>query len=142
MAQFTTVRRYRDLSEAIVARSLLESCGIEVNLCDENLARLDWQISNFIGGIRLQVKPDDEQVATQILDSPVPEFIEYQGDAPSFMQPICPRCGSIDISFEGSSRKAALASLYLISMPLPLGAKSWLCSRCKNRWSDLEEELP
>jgi hypothetical protein len=49
----TTIRRCRDLSEAIVARSLLESSGIDVNLCDENLVRLDWQVSNFIGGIRL-----------------------------------------------------------------------------------------
>lgn len=55
MAHLTTIRRFRDLSEAIVARSLLESGGIEAYLCDENLVRLDWQISNFIGGIRLQV---------------------------------------------------------------------------------------
>jgi hypothetical protein len=50
-----TLRRYRDLSEAIVARTLLESAGIYVFLRDENLVRLDWQMSNLIGGIRLQV---------------------------------------------------------------------------------------
>ena len=53
--QFVTLRRYRDLSEAIVARSLLESAGIPVHLRDEDLIRLDWTKSNFIGGIRLQV---------------------------------------------------------------------------------------
>src|SRR5580658_4937233 len=54
--KLVTVRRYRDLSEAIVARSLLESAGITVYLRDENLVRLDWQISNAVGGIRLQVE--------------------------------------------------------------------------------------
>src|ERR1700685_1863096 len=49
-----TLRRYRDLSEAIVARTLLESAGIYVFLRDENLVRLDWQGSKLIGGIRLQ----------------------------------------------------------------------------------------
>ena len=58
-----TVRRYRDLSEAIVARSLLESAGIYVFLRDENLVRLDWQVSNFIGGIRLQVAANDQASA-------------------------------------------------------------------------------
>src|ERR1700722_18025641 len=36
-----TVRRYRDVSEAIVARSLLQSAGLYAFLCDENLVRLD-----------------------------------------------------------------------------------------------------
>lgn len=51
-----TVARYRDLSEAIVVRTMLESAGIYVFLRDENLIRLDWQVSNFIGGIRLEVE--------------------------------------------------------------------------------------
>lgn len=61
-----TLRRYRDLSEAIVARSLLESAGIAVYLRDENLVRLDWQVSNFIGGIRLQVDAANEQSALEV----------------------------------------------------------------------------
>jgi hypothetical protein len=47
----TTIRRYRDLSEALVARAVVESAGIFCFLKDENLVRLDWQVSNFIGGI-------------------------------------------------------------------------------------------
>jgi hypothetical protein len=55
-----TVARYRDLSEAIVVRTMLESAGIYVFLRDENLVRLDWQVSNLIGGIRLEVEAKDE----------------------------------------------------------------------------------
>jgi hypothetical protein len=48
-----TLRRYRDLSEAIVARAVVESAGIYCFLKDENFVRLDWQMSNLLGGIRL-----------------------------------------------------------------------------------------
>ena len=134
-----TIRRYRDLSEAIVARSLLESSGIIAHLCDENLVRLEWQISNFIGGIRLQVDTEDKQGADAILDSPVPDEISYDSEATAYSQPSCPRCGSTDISFQGSSRKAALASLYAFSIPFPLGPKTWICGNCSNRWEEVEQ---
>jgi hypothetical protein len=130
-----TVRRYRDLSEAIVARSMLESAGIGVYLRDENLVRLDWQVSNFIGGIRLQVDAADEQNALELLSQPVQDSISYrEGD--EFTQPHCPSCGSTNITFEGASRGAALASLYVLSLPLPFGHETWLCNACGARWED------
>ena len=136
-----TIRRYRDLSEAIVARSFLEASGFAVQLCDENLVRLDWQISNFIGGIRLQVDLADEAEAAVLLDAPVPAAINYgAGTEQSFLQPQCPRCDSINISFEGSSRRAALTSLYLFSLPLPLGRATWRCGDCGCQWTGDEKE--
>jgi predicted RNA-binding Zn-ribbon protein involved in translation (DUF1610 family) len=132
-----TIRRYRDLSEAIVARSFLESAGIPVYLRDENLVRLDWQVSNFIGGIRLQVEADDEPAAVELLNQPVSPTIELS-EGEEFTQPRCPACGSADITFEGASRAAALASLYVLSLPLPPGRETWLCSACGNRWEETE----
>src|SRR5271156_1442140 len=70
-----TLCRYRDLSEAIVARTFLESAGIYVFLRDENLVRLDWQVSNFIGGIRLQVEAKDEAGAAELLRQSIPAVI-------------------------------------------------------------------
>jgi hypothetical protein len=93
-----TVRRYRDTSEAIVARSVLESAGIFCFLRDENLVRLDWQVSNFIGGLSLQVHPEDSEAALELLSQPVPESIAFEGRA-EFLQPHCPCCGSIEITF-------------------------------------------
>lgn len=132
-----TIRRYRDLSEAIVARSLLESAGIPVYLRDENLVRLDWQVSNLIGGIRLQVNADDEQAAMELLNQPVSPTMELS-EGEEFTQPRCPACGSTDITFEGASRAAALASLYVLSLPLPPGRETWSCSACGNRWEETE----
>jgi hypothetical protein len=136
-----TVERYRDLSEAIVARPLLESAGIATYLRDENLVRLDWQISNFIGGIRLQVEQGDVAAATELLAQPVPDFIPFDSQA-EFAQPHCPRCGSLDITFAGASRGAALATLYFLSLPFPQGRKTWICKSCAARWEDLEGDEP
>jgi len=133
------LRRYRDLSEAIVARSLLESAGIYAFLCDENLIRLDWQMSNFIGGIRLQVDAKDEQAAIDLLHQAIPTSIPFGGEA-GFLQPHCPRCGSTDITFQGSSRGAALTSLSVLALPLPLGRQTWLCNSCESRWEDTEDK--
>jgi len=62
-----TLRRYRDLPEAMVARSLLMADGIEAWIQDENLIRIDWGYSNAIGGIRLQVDARDEATVEAIL---------------------------------------------------------------------------
>jgi Putative prokaryotic signal transducing protein len=133
-----TIRRYRDLSEAIVARAVIESAGIFCFLKDENLVRLDWQVSNFIGGIRLQVSANDVESAEAILSQPIPDEIAIP-DQPGFLQPRCPRCNSTDIAWERQGRKAALASLYLLSLPLPRGSESWTCSKCGLKWVEDED---
>jgi hypothetical protein len=134
-----TIRQYRDLSEAIVARGVIESAGIYCFLKDENLVRLDWQISNLIGGISLQVPRLDAEAAEKILEEPAPETISLP-DQSLFEQPHCPRCDSIDIIWERRGRKAALLSLYLFSLPAPRGSESWHCNNCGLRWT--EEDNP
>lgn len=136
---YVTVQRYRDLSEAIVARTLLESAGIDVYLRDENLVRLDWQLSNFIGGLRLQVHRNDEQAALDLLAEPIAPTIPLPGQ-PDFIQPQCPACGSIDITDQGRSRAAAFAGLYIAALPLPTGPRSWLCESCGTRWENSDEQ--
>jgi hypothetical protein len=131
--ELITIRQYRDLSEAIVARTAVESAGIFCFLKDENLVRLDWQVSNFVGGIRLQVGTADVEAAKNILSQPIPNEI-FIPDQPGFIQPRCPRCTSNDIFWERQGRKAALASLYLFSLPLPRGSESWHCNSCDLRW--------
>jgi hypothetical protein len=133
-----TLRQYRDLSEALVARSVVESAGIFCVLKDENLVRLDWQLSNLIGGIRLQVHPSDAEAALAVLSQPIPAFIAVT-DEPDFSQPRCPQCNSVDVSWERQGRKAALVSLYLLSLPLPRGGESWHCNTCGASWTDDEE---
>jgi len=136
-----TIERYRDHSEAIVARSLLESANIPVYLADENFVRLDWQMSQLVGGIRLQVAPADEAAALELLRQPAPDPIDFAAGQ-SFAQPHCPVCTSTDIAFQGQSRDVALPTLFLIGIPVPLGAETWLCNHCGARWEDSAAENP
>jgi hypothetical protein len=75
-SELVAIRRFRDLPEALLAKGLLESAGIECFLADDNMVRLDWFISNAIGNMRLQVRKDDAEAAIEILDQPVSEDME------------------------------------------------------------------
>ena len=72
-AELVTVARYRDMPEAVVARTVLEEEGIECLLRDENTVRTDWLLSNAIGGMRLQVAAKDEARTRELLSQPTPE---------------------------------------------------------------------
>jgi len=67
-----TIRQFRDLPEAILARGVLESAGIETFLADDNIVRMDWFISNLVGGIKLKVRKEDLEAANEVLQAPVP----------------------------------------------------------------------
>lgn len=134
-----TVGVYRDLPEAIVARSALEAEDIECFLANENIVRMDWMISNMIGGMRLQVDARDEERARAILAEPIPAHIEF-AEGEEFTQPECPFCGSLDIAPEDSDRKVLAASL-LIGLPIPHtkpDADRWRCFQCGKHWQDDE----
>src|SRR5690348_2867498 len=50
LQEWSVLRRFRDLPEATLAKGALDSAGIENHLVDENMVRLDWFISNLLGG--------------------------------------------------------------------------------------------
>ena len=100
--RLVTVRRYRDLAEAYVGRSLLESAGIPAWIADENLVRMDWFYSNLVGGMRLQVDERDEVAAREILEERAPETITY-GEEEVYVQSTCPKCGSDEITLGGGT---------------------------------------
>jgi len=67
------ISRYRDSGEAMIAKSMLDSAGIECFLGDENLVRIDWFYSNLIGGIKLMVRKEDAETARKLLEENIPE---------------------------------------------------------------------
>src|SRR4029077_9321483 len=63
-----TIRQFRDLPQALLAKSVLDSAGIECFLGDDNLIRMDWLWSNLLGGIKLRVRQEDALVASRLLE--------------------------------------------------------------------------
>jgi hypothetical protein len=137
----TVVGRYRDLGEASLARSVLESAGIACYLRDENTVRNDWFWSNLMGGMRLQVADRDVAAAEGLLSQPIPETIAMDGQ-PDYQQPHCPRCQSLDISYETLDTKVKATSLLVLGIPLPSPVQKdfWHCHTCGCDWKDDRED--
>jgi hypothetical protein len=134
-----TIRQFRDLPEALFAKGSLESAGIECVLLDGNMVRLDWFISNLLGGVKLQVRPEDAAVAEEILSQPIPENFDVPGVG-EYEQPRCPKCQSMDVSFQEVAPAAYLSAA--VSVPYPFRRPAWRCHSCDAEWEDDGHEDP
>jgi hypothetical protein len=138
LQELVTIRQFRDLPEALLAKGSLESAGIECFLADENLVRLDWFISNFIGGIKLNVRAADVENAQHLLDEPILEGLYVHGIG-LYEQPRCPQCQSLDVNFQELDRPIAYMSAFL-HMPLPVQRPAWHCHACDAEWEEDESD--
>jgi len=134
-----TVRHFRDVPAALLAKSILDSAGIECFLADINLVRLDWLWSNVIGGVWLFIKEEDVPAAQELLDQKRVDGFAVEGIG-HFTQPSCRYCKSLDISFKGLKRSLAYGSIAL-GLPYPASHVAWYCNSCKEVWEDSPEPI-
>ena len=132
--EYVFIRRYRDLPEAMSVKGVLESAGIDCQLADDNIVRMDWFISNLLGGVKLFVREHDAEAALEILDQEAPSSFEVEGMG-IYERPRCPQCGSIDIGFEDLNKQVAYTSAY-VGLPLPFHHSGWNCHTCHHQWKD------
>lgn len=130
------VGKFLDLANALPARTMLESAGIQCFLGDDNLIRMDWFISNLLGGVKLLVREEDAEAAQELLSQPVQSSYNVEGFG-EYKLPRCPKCQSLDIIFEGLNKPVALISAYA-GFPIPLRRNTWKCEACGNEWQDTE----
>jgi hypothetical protein len=133
LQQLITIRQFRDLPEALLAKGCLESAGIECFLRDDNLVRLDWFISNFVGGIKLCVRQEDVEKAETIFNDPIPEGLYVHGVG-LYEQPRCPKCNSLDVTFQELEPAAYLSMA--VRLPIPFHREAWRCRACSAEWED------
>jgi uncharacterized paraquat-inducible protein A len=63
-----TVRTFQTLTEAEMARMLLESEGLRVFLLDTGIVNFNWFLGNAVGYIKLQVPESEAQRAVELLE--------------------------------------------------------------------------
>jgi hypothetical protein len=126
-----TLQRYRDMPPAFVAKSILDSAGIESFLSDENALGMNWLISNAVGGIKLLAREEDAEAAKALLEEGAPEKFDVEGVG-EYEQPKCPKCGSRDVSFEELEGKTAYG--IFLKVPISSLATGWTCHSCGNIW--------
>ena len=129
------IRRYRDLPEASIAKSVLESAGVDCILADDNLVRLDWFYCNLVGGIKLLVPEKDAEAAIQLLHESTSGKFDIAGVG-EYEQPQCPKCGSMDISSHGLNKPLTFAALYITREPIPATTAGWKCHSCGHQWNE------
>lgn len=138
LQKMAVLRRFRDLTEALIAKGYIESAGIEAFLYDENMVRMDWYMSNWFGGIKLAVKEEDAEAAEALLEAPIPEQFDVVGVG-QYQQPKCPKCDSPNIAFEDLNRPLALTGL-AFSIPVAVRSKIWKCDSCGHEWRGTERD--
>jgi hypothetical protein len=138
------LRRFRDLPDALLAKSILDSASIECFLIDEHTIRMDWMWSNALGGVKLWVRSEDADAA-DLLDQGIPETFVI-GGVGEYLQPRCPECHSFDTSFrelkEPLDDDSALDIRFYGIIPpilLPLTGLEWKCHSCGYRWDEIDD---
>ena len=132
------LERFRDLPSALLAKSVLDSAGIQCFLSDENVIRMDWLWSNALGGIKLQVREEDCSLAAELLKQKLTDSLDME-DIGEYTQPRCPGCGSLDISYGERGRRLAYATI-AVGVPLPVERSGWKCNSCGHEWNDSETD--
>ena len=132
-----TLRQFLDLPEALLAKGSLESAGIQAYLVDDNMVRLNWFISNILGGIKLKVCAEDAEAAREILNQPIPETLDVEGVG-NFEQPKCPRCQSLDVRCDELNKGVSYWTTYT-GFPVPVHIKGWICHSCGNKWEKQDD---
>lgn len=131
---FVTLWKFRDLPEALLAKGKLESCGLHPILLNDETIRMDWLYSNVVGGIALQVPPAEADEALALLQEPIPDSLDTDAEGVSYLQPRCPKCGSLDIEHEGLNKLVTFGSWLALGFPIRKSVNQWRCSACGNTW--------
>ena len=132
------LRRFRDIPEALLAKGKLEAMGVDCVLADDNMVRMDWFLSNLLGGVKLLVDAEDFTQASNLLNEPMPEELHVEGVG-SYIQPRCPKCGSLDVVFGALDKKLSYTTAWL-GVPVPFSSDDWQCQDCGHHWDDVSDD--
>ncbi len=131
MSNLKTIVSYRDIPIAELAKSKLESEGIYCFLANKNHIGMNWLYSLALGGVKVQVKEEDAELALKILNEDFSsELSEVENEFTLLCtNELCEQCGSSNLELINYSRKAGAWSL-LLSFPFIFFKKRYKCKDC------------
>ena len=127
---FQKIATFQYSSEAIIFKGKLESEGVEVFIHDNNTVDSNPLYSNAVGGVKLFVKNEDFEKATDIFL----KISHYSLDDNEKLRK-CPKCGAEQIDMVTSiqdlkSFLVFLFSLFLVVIPF-YSKHKFKCDNCK-----------
>lgn len=121
------VRTFVSVTDAHVARSVLDAAGIPTHLADDNIVAAVWTYSNAVGGVKLLAPADRWEEASVLLDTP-PQHPGEAHDDPS--DDACLRCGGSSFAAATRGRRWAALTWLVAGLPLVPVRRVLLCRRC------------
>ncbi|MES2800286.1 MAG: DUF2007 domain-containing protein [Bacteroidota bacterium] len=128
---FTTVQVYSDAISAHILCNKLESEGIECFIKDEHIVTMNPLYSNAVGGIKVQVRELDVQLALDIIkELKASPFLDEQDVIIA-----CPNCSSTEVYSDFKSMKgvygifSAIVSFLLAVFPIYYKSV-YRCKKC------------
>ncbi len=133
---FVILRSYDNYVSAHIAMGRLEEDGIKCWLKDENTVTIDPILTNAVGGIKLMVTASQAERAAGILRT-----VENEHKS---LHP-CPNCGSLNVEFVSTPRKASnwasfLLGFFFISYAMPV-EKVYHCFACGHEYNTEEKKI-
>ncbi len=129
MNGFVTIKTYVFPHELFIDRSKLESNGIECFVRDELTVQVHNFYSQAVGGIRLQVRPQDVERAKEILTE-YPDIKTEKETKDSNVEIECPNCGSDNVTKIKLNGIRSLVVWILTSLPIPFPGRKYQCYGC------------
>jgi formate dehydrogenase maturation protein FdhE len=101
---------------------------------DYHTIYIKWFYSIALGGIKVQVRKNDFELANEILQS---ALLEGKHAAQEYNEDICPRCGSTNTSTAVFGKQWAILTWLIVGIPLIWPWIRLRCATCRNTWRDL-----
>lgn len=139
LAPRVTVAAFSTPWEALLGRARLEAAGIDASVADEHTVRIVWPVAYAVGGVKLQVRPEDLEAALAELarEEALPEiYLLEEGEVVTVRR--CPGCRSPELRYRRWSLKAFVAAWLLLGFPVPVLHRRWTCRACGQEWREEE----
>ena len=131
-----TVTTTTDPIQAHIISGRLEAEGLQPSIAFEHHVRMNWFISNALGGIRVQVPPSQQEQALDVVslinDRSYQQLLEQEEETRDDLA--CPACGSRDVRRSRFTESLALLVLWFMSLPIPFQTGAYNCQPCKHHW--------
>jgi len=133
---WVTVATFGQGVDAHLARTKLESEGIQCMVSDEYMVRVNWLLSNAVGGVKLMVPSWEAGRAREIL-RPRPHLVvaadPEKGDGED-VDLICPRCHSYDVYYHRFNKRVISLLVLFFGFAVPWLSRLWICKQCDYQW--------
>ncbi len=133
--RWETVATFSQPVEAHLARARLEAEGIPCVVADEYLVRVNWLLSNAVGGVKLMVPAWEAPRARDVL-RPRPRPVEVADENTPPDELSCPRCRSLDVYYQRFDRRVAGLAWLLLGFIVPWRRDAWVCTECGYAWRE------